>query len=185
MDYSTALTIFTDQTPLSKNIIDEVLVYVYEDADAVMWYLVESGRIFNETALRHYNLAMLNGVLKWYRSCHKNIVSNIRKNNTLVWMLEEHAIPTYADLCMLKGQKNYTRLQGEQIEMGECEKLRVVFPLKTLTGTIRAIKKEKSKLTSSQLKDLMCGMRKPTTQQEMIEFVRTMQRLDMARGGIR
>lgn len=145
MDYSMALTLMTKETPLPKNIIDEILVFVYADADEVMWYLVESGRIFSETALRNYSLALLHGVLKWYRSCHNNIVQNIQKDSTLVMMLEQHAIPMYAGLCMLKGRRTYTRLQNEQIHIGECGDLKVVFPLKTLTGTISAIEREEGK----------------------------------------
>jgi hypothetical protein len=142
MDYSTTLTLMKKGTNLPKNIIDEILVFVYMDADAIMWYLVESERIFSETALRNYNLFLLNGVLKLYQSCHKNVIHNIQKNVSLVMMLEQQAIPMYADICMLKGKQTYTRLQNEQIRIGECRCLKIVFPLKTLISTIAAIEQE-------------------------------------------
>ena len=143
MDYSTALTLMAKETPLPKTIIDEILMYVYVDADAIMWYLVESEKIFSETALRNYSLDLLNKVLGLYKSCHKNVMRNIQKDGPLVMMLEQHAIPMYADLCMLKGQQTYTRLQNEQIRIGECKGLKIVFPLKTLTSTIAAIEGSK------------------------------------------
>lgn len=177
-------------TPLSKNLIDEVLSYTYEHAYDIMWFLVESSRLNNPSDLR-YNLAMLQAIETKYMSCRSTLVENISRDSTLRLLLEQHAIPMYADLTMMKGQANFQRLKKEQMQIGECKNLRIVFPLNTLRKVIRD-KKLKTEIkipdnewmTSSQIAEFLRGEKKPNSQQEMVQFIRTLKRLAMVRGGM-
>jgi hypothetical protein len=139
MHYLEILTIFESNTQLPKALIDEIFIYIYSDIDHIMWYLIESGRIFSEDSLKNYNFLMLGNILKLYNKCRDNIISNIKKNKTLVLILEQIGIPVYANNCMLKGYKTYNRLQKEQIMIGECSDLKIVYPTKKLMIEIKRL----------------------------------------------
>ena len=149
------------ETPLPKNIIDEILIFVYVGTDEIMWYLLESGRIFSESTLRNYNICMLEGIIRMYRQCHKDIMQNMKRDSVLTLILEQQGIPFYAGLIMLKGRCTYNRLRNEQISVGECINLNVVFPLKTITSTLRACRFEK----------FLRDVKKPTNKQERFEYI--------------
>ena len=135
MDYKTIKSCMLE-TPLPDSIIDDILSYMYDKTESILWFLIESKRLFNINTLNEYSLDILRKLNQQYLDYRECIIQNINRNDTLRVILEQDAIPTYADLCILKGWGNYTRLLFEQIEIGECTDLKIVRPLKALRKAI-------------------------------------------------